>query len=30
MKLDADVCADDRIIAINPIEKLKVEFKNKK
>ena len=30
MKLDADVCADDRIIAINPIEKLKVEYKNKK
>ncbi len=30
MKLDADVCADDRIIAINPIEKLKAEYKNKK
>jgi hypothetical protein len=30
MKLDADVCAEDRIIAINPIEKMKAEYKNKK
>ena len=30
MMLDADVCADDRIIAINPIEKMKVDYKNKK
>ncbi len=30
MNMDADVCQDDRIMAINPIEKMKVEYKNKK
>lgn len=30
MKLDADISEEDRIIAVNPIDKMKIEYKNRK
>lgn len=30
MRLDADICDEDRIVAINKIDKMKTEYKNRK